>query len=89
MQHVHSDDRPATEATVAQALYPAGSATLDVNHCTATSAEGGRVRWKRATGQAFFDGASRPLRLVGTVADVTAAKETALRFQLLADNPPC
>lgn len=88
LQRVHPDDRSATEAAVAQALDPAGPGTLDVNYRTAAPADGGPVRWLRATGQAFFDATRRPLRLVGTLADVTAAQETARRFQLLAETAP-
>ena len=88
LQRVHPDDRPATEAAIAQALSPAGTGILDAEFRTVDTTEGGQVHWLRATGQAYFDAESCPLRLVGTLTDVTAAKETALRFQLLAENAP-
>ena len=88
LQRVHPDDRPATEAAIEQALDPTGAGAVDVEFRTLAPAGSERVRWLRATGQAYFDAARRPLRLAGTVTDVTAAKETALRFQLLAENAP-
>ncbi len=88
LQRVHPDDRPATEAALDHALDPAGTGNLDAEFRTLGPAGSEQVRWLRATGQAHFDADRRPLRLTGTVTDVTAAKETALRFQLLAENAP-
>jgi PAS domain S-box-containing protein len=88
LQRVHPTDRPATEAAVAQALDPAGAGTLDVEYRTAQAGAQEQARWLRATGQAYFDADRQPTRLVGTVTDITTAKQSALRFQLLAENAP-
>ena len=89
LQQVHPDDRAATAAAVQHALDAAGTGTLDVDYRTLGTAAGGSSRWLRATGRAYFDANhARAVRLVGTITDVTAAKEIALRFQLLAENLP-
>jgi PAS domain S-box-containing protein len=88
LERVHPDDRAATEAAVVHVLSGVGTGVLDIEYRTPDGGPADQPRWLRATGQAYFDDARRPTRLVGTVTDITPGKETALRFQLLAENAP-
>ncbi|MBK0379353.1 PAS domain S-box protein [Mucilaginibacter segetis] len=49
----------------------------------------GALRWIRASGKVRYDAAGRPLRLLGTLMDITeqvSAKETERKLKTLADN---
>jgi PAS domain S-box-containing protein len=70
---LHPDDRDRVAAAVAGSLDPAGSRTYDAEYRT-IGIEDGVERWVHAQGITFFDGDS-PLRLIGTVQDVTLERE--------------
>ena len=88
---VHPDDIPHTQATVDKALDRAGDgrylATYRViNRIT------GQTHWVEATGRVYFQN-DEPVRLVGTVQDVTdrvmgqrLVQESETRFRELANN---
>jgi PAS domain S-box-containing protein len=84
---LHPDDRDRAAAAVTEALNPAGSGIFDVEYRT-IGIEDGAERTILAKGLAFFtDGI--PVRLIGTVQDVTADRtarrellETEERFRL-------
>lgn len=73
MKGLHPDDRAPTHAAVAGALDPDGDHSYRAEY-RVIPREDGRTRWIAATGRAFFD-EERPIRLVGTVQDVTSRKE--------------
>jgi PAS domain S-box-containing protein len=73
---VHEDDRERMDAAVRRSLTPAGGGEIAEEFRTVGLADGGRVRWVATRGKAFFrerDGAAE--RLVGTLVDITDAKE--------------
>lgn len=72
---LHPDDRERGAERVLAALDPAGSRTFDVEYRT-IGIEDGVERHIHAQGTALFDG-DTPLRLVGTVRDVTANRLAA------------
>nr|WP_206046076.1 PAS domain-containing protein [Novosphingobium panipatense] len=76
---LHPDDRENADEAVRIALDPQGTGIFDTEYRT-IGIEDGIERHVHAQGLAFFkDG--RPIRLIGTVQDVTAdrARQTALR----------
>jgi PAS domain S-box-containing protein len=74
-ESLHPDDRPAMEQAIAGAL--AGTGTLDIEFRVRTDPP----RWLQSSGLVYRDEAGRPLLMRGTVADITARKqsEDALR----------
>ena len=70
---LHPDDRNRVAALVAGSLDPAGSRTYDAEYRT-IGIEDGVERWVHAQGITFFDG-DAPLRLIGTVQDITLERE--------------
>ncbi|MDX2148323.1 MAG: PAS domain-containing protein [Planctomycetota bacterium] len=79
MASLHPDDRERTAKAVERALDPQGDGNYAADY-RVTSAIDGVERWIEATGRVtFVDG--RPLRLVGTVQDVSDRKhaEAAVR----------
>ncbi|HKE19661.1 MAG TPA: ATP-binding protein [Kofleriaceae bacterium] len=81
LSSLHPDDKGRTDAAIQRALDPADAGECDVEY-RLRDQPGGPERWVRATGRASFgDGA--PLRLIGTVQDVSARKryEDASRQQ--------
>ena len=89
---LHPDDRQHTEEDVQKALDPGGDHSFASQYRTVDE-HGKFLYWVKATGKCFFDTAGQPLRLVGTVLDVTenvAAQqqiaEREARFRMLADT---
>ena len=70
---LHPNDRDAAIAAVAAALDPHGARNFDVEYRT-IGIEDGVTRHVHAQGLAFFDG-EEPIRLIGTVQDVTDSRE--------------
>ncbi len=70
---LHPDDRDRADRAVAASLDPDGSHRFEVEYRT-LGIEDGIVRHISAHGLAFFDGRA-PVRLVGTVLDVTSERE--------------
>jgi PAS domain S-box-containing protein len=74
---LHRDDRARVDAALRAALDPAGPGTFD---CECRIDAAGTPRWLAARGQ-LVTRSGRPIRLVGTVRDITETKtaEIALR----------
>lgn len=72
---VHPDDREAMHAAHVRARH--GHGKLDIEHRIITS--DGRVRHVHELGELEFDGAGVPIRLTGTVLDITERKRDELR----------
>lgn len=70
---VHPEDRTQTQAAVDRALDPAGDGRFFAEF-RVTSSFDQRSRWVAATGQAIFR-AGHPVRLVGTVQDITERRQ--------------
>lgn len=88
---LHPDDRAATEAEVVKAFSTNSDGSYTARYRT-VSPKGEFLYWVDAAGQAYFDEARKPIRLVGTVIDVTdevnAQQEIAereARFRLLSN----
>ena len=80
---VHPDDRAAVEAEMARAVDPAGSGGFALEH-RVVGLDDGVERWIAGRGQVFFaDG--RPVRVIGTVRDVSERRRT----QALVFLPDC
>lgn len=79
LQGLHPEDRERVDAALQAALDPAGTGQFDSEY-RVVPADGGVPRWIAARGQLIVS-EGRPVRMVGTVRDVTAAKlaEIALR----------
>lgn len=76
---LHPDDRERADRAVAAALDPDGSHRFDVEYRT-VGIEDGVLRHIRAQGLAFFDG-REPVRLIGTVQDVTRDREASAKLR--------
>ena len=92
---IHPDDRERVGELVRKSLDPNGSGRYSAEFRT-ISVSDGKIRWLSAKGMTFFDAERlRPLRLMGTVADVTERRqiEEALRkseegFRTMAEAIP-
>ena len=69
MNAIHPDDRARTQGAVDRALDPQRGGIYAADY-RVTSRRDGQTRWVFATGRVTFDG-ERPVRLVGTVQDIT------------------
>ena len=73
---IHPEDRARVRATILAALDD-----RDVYGCDFRIVRpDGTVRWVTNKGRAFFDSANRPLRLIGTIIDISYRKETELQL---------
>ncbi|CAO4184099.1 PAS domain-containing protein [Methylorubrum populi] len=72
LARLHPEDRARTDAAVQAALDPAGPGLFDCTYRTLTE-DGAVCAWVAARGTLVVE-ARRPLRLVGTVRDVTAER---------------
>jgi PAS domain S-box-containing protein len=80
---VHPDDKQAVEAAVHAALEPSGPRHYAAEYRVRNLVDG-RERWVAATGQVTFEGGV-PIRLVGTVQDITPQKLRDSRLAFIAD----
>ncbi|MBP2292534.1 MHYT domain-containing protein [Azospirillum rugosum] len=88
LQAVHPDDRAVVEAAVRTALAPEGDGRLEAEFRALQP--DGAVRWLSTQGQTHFEsgasatGERRPVRLLGTILDITARRlaEERLRASL-------
>lgn len=76
---LHPDDRERADAAVAASLDPDGTHRFDVEYRT-VGIKDGLLRHIRAQGLAFFDG-REPVRLIGTVQDVTRDREASAKLR--------
>ena len=78
---VHPDDLHAFRAALRETLDPAGPRRLEYEYRVVNRA-GGSIRWIAADGDVTFEN-GQPVRLAGTVQDVTERKRAQERIQLL------
>jgi PAS domain S-box-containing protein len=81
---VHPDDRERMHQAVQRAIDPAGSGDIDEEFRTIGFGDGGRLRWIATRGRAFRRPDGTVERFVGTVVDVTEAKERASEREAFA-----
>ena len=77
---LHADDAPAVQAATQRALERGDR--YEVDHRIVVA---GRTRWVSARGTVLRDASGRPVRMAGTVMDITTRKEDEARV-LLADR---
>jgi PAS domain S-box-containing protein len=92
---LHPEDWQRTDAMMRHAYDPAGDGRYDTEYRTVSREHPDRIRWVRATGQAFFNEHRQAYRIVGTVHDITARKEaeqqlleSEKRFRTMANSAP-
>jgi PAS domain S-box-containing protein len=90
LTHIHPDDKMIRDIALAKALKQ-GSLDYELRIIW----DDGSVHWIETKGKVFYDGHKRPLKLVGTIRDITQEKnrqqelfENEQRFRLLADSMP-
>ncbi|WP_245159781.1 SpoIIE family protein phosphatase [Blastococcus sp. CT_GayMR19] len=71
--HVHPDDRALASEALREALEQGGQFTAE----TRTIDPDGRVRWVVSRGRVVRDATGEPVRVLGTVLDVTDARQQA------------
>ncbi|MEJ6392749.1 HWE histidine kinase domain-containing protein [Gymnodinialimonas sp. 2305UL16-5] len=84
LAQVHPDDRALHDAGTAKALDPDGDGRMDMTYRVSPKS-GGPMRWIRAEAECAFENGI-PMRLVGTVKDVTEQREAAERNRLLVNE---
>jgi PAS domain S-box-containing protein len=80
LNSVHPDDRELVEQSVNEALYE--RQPYDINHRVVLPS--GTVRIVHEKGEIFFDNDNQPLRMVGTVQDITELKRIENELRLLS-----
>lgn len=78
LNRVHPEDRPTVSAALAD-LGKGGSAPFEIEY-RIRHASGG-TRWMACRGLAVLDGSGRPIRLVGSQADITDRKVAEQRLR--------
>ena len=79
---IHSDDRDRVLTAVQQTLR--GDGKLQVEYRLLTSDAG--AKWIEGKGRAIYDGAHRPIRIVGVCTDVTARKSAEEELRKARDE---
>lgn len=74
---IHPEDRAAILAHIDGAL--AGAHPYQVEHRIVR--DDGAVRWIEGMGRVFYDAAARPVRMLGTIRDITVRKEEEIELQ--------
>ena len=82
LQSVHPDDRQAVEQAVAAALN--GQRPYDVDHRIITG--DGRIRIMHESAEIVRDADGKPVRMSGTVADVTEARQADAELRRYRDH---
>jgi len=78
-KHIHSEDRPAVQKEVEDALSDSGKYTAEFR----VQNEEGDIRWLAGRGRVFYDENGRPSRMLGVNFDITESKEIG---RALAEN---
>ncbi len=81
---LHPDDRDRIDACVKDAIRPDGDGEFDVAYRTVGVVDG-TVRWVAAKGRTFFE-TGRPVRFIGTVRDVTKARQEELAHREIEER---
>lgn len=81
---IEPEDREPTRAAVKRALDPAGDGKYAAEF-RVTQQSTGTTRWIAATGQVTFE-QNRPVRMVGTVQDISERKRVEVQTQEWADR---
>ncbi|MES2278975.1 MAG: PAS domain-containing protein [Bacteroidota bacterium] len=79
LQVLHDDDREQTEQAVQDALIKSktnGDYSVDYR---VIGLDDRKLRWVRAKGKTFFDEDGQPVRLIGSVMDITEVKKDEMR----------
>ncbi|HYO14338.1 MAG TPA: ATP-binding protein [Thermoanaerobaculia bacterium] len=77
---VHPEDRDRVRDALEQALAGSDGGRIELEYRVASDGQGDR--WLRWMAQTVFDGQGRPVRALGTVADITEAKRAELEAGL-------
>lgn len=81
---LHEDDLERMDAAVKRTLDPANGGELTEEYRTIGIQDGGTLRWIDARGRAIFaEDGRRPIRLIGTVLDITERKRSEERERFL------
>jgi PAS domain S-box-containing protein len=81
-ERMHSEDRDRVRAAARAAIDPASDGRYQGEYRTVDPVTR-EERWLLAHGKAFFDEQHRPVRLIGTVRDITAARLARMRTERL------
>jgi two-component system sensor kinase FixL len=81
LEGIHPEDRAARQAAIDRALDPTGNGEYQAEFRVIRRIDG-IERWLTTTGRVFFE-AGHPVRLVGTMQDITERKATERRFREL------
>jgi PAS domain S-box-containing protein len=77
---VHPEDRHIIQQTVADVLRPGGSSRYDIEY-RVVGAQDRQVRWVSEKGRAILDEKGHAVRFIGTILDITEAKNAAIALQ--------
>jgi len=78
---LHPDDRKRVMAVIHDALYKDGTdGNCDIEYRTIGKSDN-KERWVRAKGKVYFDPHGNPMRLIGSVLDITEQKHNEQRLQ--------
>ncbi|MEY1556859.1 sensor histidine kinase [Yoonia sp. R2331] len=81
LRGVHPEDHALHDAETARALDPANDGHLDISY-RLYPLDGAPMRWVRAVADCIFED-GKPVRLVGTVRDITAEKRQEQQMDML------
>ena len=76
LAHIHPEDRERVRTKLSAAVSERTAYACDFR----VVRPGGDLRWVTNKGRAFFDGQSRPLRMIGTITDISFRKEAELKL---------
>lgn len=84
LQGVHPDDRDGVEQAMKAALDPSGDGVYFAEYRVLASPDEA-PRWVQADGEVHFE-RGEPMRLIGTVSDITERKRAEAQRELLVDE---
>jgi PAS domain S-box-containing protein len=77
---IHPDDRHIVHATVQRVRQPGSTGRFDIEYRT-IGIQGGRERWVAERGRAVRDASGEVIRFIGTMLDITEAKNAEILLQ--------